>query len=67
MSQKENDVAGGQSEDDDGRRWAQPPKPTTPEGTAAYLDISKGEAFAEPAGTVAEARRRGETIPAEEE
>lgn len=66
MSQTENDVTGAGSEADEGRRWAQPPKPTSPEVTDAYLEISKGEAFSEPSGTVAEARRGGEVIPEEE-
>jgi len=66
MSQTDDDVAIDESGEDEGRRWAQPPKPTSPEVTAAYLDISKGEAFSEPSGTVAEARRAGEVIPEEE-
>jgi hypothetical protein len=66
MSQTDDDVAGDQSEADEGRRWASPPKPTSPEVAAAYLEISQGEAFSEPSGTVAEARRGGEVIPEEE-
>ncbi len=50
------------------RRWAQPPKPTSPEMTAAYAEVAAGgEKYSEPSGTVAEARRRGEFIPEEEE
>jgi hypothetical protein len=50
------------------RRWAQPPKPTSPEVTAAYQEIAAGgEKFSEPSGTVAQARRDGEYIPPEED
>ncbi|MGH2721680.1 MAG: hypothetical protein ACRDJO_08760 [Actinomycetota bacterium] len=50
------------------RRWAQPPKPTSPENAAAYLEVAAGgEVYAEPSGTLAEARRRGEVIPDDED
>jgi hypothetical protein len=50
------------------RRWVQPPKPTSPENTAAYGEVALGgERYSEPSGTVAEARRRGETIPDDED
>jgi hypothetical protein len=62
MAETENEAG------DPDRRWHVPPKPTSPEVTAAYMEISsKGESAAEPSGTVAAARRRGEVIPEEEE
>lgn len=50
------------------RRWVQPPKPTSPENAAAYREVAAGgEVYSEPSGTVAEARRRGEIIPDDED
>jgi hypothetical protein len=40
--------------------------PTTPEATESLLEVAEGgEAFTEPSGTAAEARREGATLPTE--
>jgi hypothetical protein len=41
-----------------------PTTPTTPDATDAIVDLTEGaEAFSEPSGTVAEARREGAEVP----